>query len=249
VQQKGMAMKDLSAFARTASAALAVGSVMAVAAPSAGNANTFSFGTYDLTLSNAFGTGSFGTVTVSDLTGGVADIAVNVAPNYVVDTGGHFPLTFSLAGGTVVTTSFSNTHYSLDTASGPFSNDPFSSFTSAIQSDCTDGASSTCQTENGHGFDFKVTGFTGLNTATNLFNNVAILFAVDIFNTSCTITSNNGCTGVVGASAQVTGGGHQGQTPLPAALPLMGSLLGAGYLVSMWRRRRSGSDSSTFAAT
>ena len=241
-------MKDLSAFARTASTALAVGSVMAIAAPSAGNANTFSFGTYDLTLSNAFGTGSFGTVTVSDLGSGLADIAVSVAPNYVVDTGGHFPLTFSLAGGTVDTASFSNTHYSLHTASASFSNDPFSTFTSAIQSNCG-GADPTCQADNGHGFDFHVTGFTGLNTATNLFNNVAILFAVDIFNKSCTVTSDNACTGVVGAGAQVTGGGGQGQTPLPAALPLMGSMLGAGYLVSMWRRRRSGSDSSTFAAT
>jgi hypothetical protein len=37
-------------------------------------------------------------------------------------------------------------------------------------------------------------------------------------------------------------------TPLPAALPLMGSVLGAGYLVSMWRRRRS-SDGSELNLT
>jgi hypothetical protein len=43
-----------------------------------------------------------------------------------------------------------------------------------------------------------------------------------------------------------TGTGNQNTTPLPAALPLMGTVLGAGYLVSAWRRRRSGS--ADFAA-
>jgi len=28
-------------------------------------------------------------------------------------------------------------------------------------------------------------------------------------------------------------------TPAPAALPLMGTILGAGYLISKWRRQRS----------
>jgi hypothetical protein len=39
-----------------------------------------------------------------------------------------------------------------------------------------------------------------------------------------------------------------GQTPLPAALPLMGTVLGAGYLVSKWRRRRGAAGSTTIAA-
>jgi hypothetical protein len=231
-------MSDLLSFARSASAALAVGSVIAIAAPTVGNATTYSFGTYNLTLSDAFGTGSFGTVTVADLGSGVADIAVNVDPNFIVDTGSHFPLTFSLAGGAVDATSFSNNHFSLATTLGPYANSPFGDFTSAIQSDCTTGANPNCRSDNGHAFDFHVTGFTGLNTASNLYNNVAILFAVDIFNTTCTVTKSNSCTGAVGASTQVTGGGNQGQTPLPAALPLMGTILGAGYIASIWRRRR-----------
>jgi hypothetical protein len=37
-------------------------------------------------------------------------------------------------------------------------------------------------------------------------------------------------------------------TPLPAALPLMGSVLGAGYLVSMWRRRRPRNQPAVAAA-
>jgi hypothetical protein len=35
-----------------------------------------------------------------------------------------------------------------------------------------------------------------------------------------------------------SGSGTQGATPLPAALPLMGSVLGFGYFASKWRRRR-----------
>jgi len=244
-------MSDLFCFPRTAVAALAVGSAIAIAAPNGANANTFSFGIYNLTQSDAFGTGAFGTVTVSDLGSGVADIAVSVAPNFIVDTGGHFPLTFSLAGGTVNQSTLSSP-YSLvtPTPAGGFANAPFGNFTSAIQSSCTQGASPPCQTANGQGFDFHVTGFTGLNPATNLYNNLAILFAVDIFNTTCTVTADNSCTGVVGAIAQTTGGGgQQGQTPLPAALPLMGSMLGAGYLVSIWRRRRSRSGAAKFAVT
>ncbi len=37
---------------------------------------------------------------------------------------------------------------------------------------------------------------------------------------------------------QRNGGGDSQSAPLPAALPLMGSVLGFGYLVSGWRRRR-----------
>jgi hypothetical protein len=37
------------------------------------------------------------------------------------------------------------------------------------------------------------------------------------------------------------------QTPLPAALPLMGTVVGAWYLVSMWRRRRDAGGSAAFA--
>ena len=43
-------------------------------------------------------------------------------------------------------------------------------------------------------------------------------------------------------------GGQGGTTPLPAALPLMGTVLGAGYLVTMWRRRRGAAGSAAFVA-
>jgi hypothetical protein len=102
--------------------ALAAFSFLALLAnPSVGSATTLttaqSFTTFNLTLSDAFGTGSFGSVTVSDLGGGVANFAVSVAPNYLVDTGAHSVLTFDplfSAGGAV--NSISNSHF---TASGP----------------------------------------------------------------------------------------------------------------------------------
>jgi hypothetical protein len=37
----------------------------------------------------------------------------------------------------------------------------------------------------------------------------------------------------------IGGGFTANETPLPAALPLFGSVLGAGYLISNWRRRRN----------
>jgi hypothetical protein len=64
-------------------------------------------------------------------------------------------------------------------------------------------------------------------------NGVPLWFVADVANP-------NGNTGFVGAnsSGRIGGGGQGGETPLPAALPMMGSMLGAGYLLSIWRRRR-----------
>ena len=50
-------------------------------------------------------------------------------------------------------------------------------------------------------------------------------------------TANSGA--LLETKAPPTGGGHGGgNAPLPGALPLMGSVLGVGYLVNLWRRRR-----------
>jgi hypothetical protein len=197
--------------------------IAALAVPATAHAVTSGFGTYALTQSNAFGTGSFGSVTVSALGANDANILVNVSPNFLLDTGSHFATTFSLAGGSVDTTSFSSSHFSLVPGSGPFSNSPFGTFTSAIQADCTQG---NCGPTLGSSFSFNVLNFAGLNPATGLFNGLAILFAVDISRAGC---SGDGCTGVVGAP-QVS------QVPLPAAAVLFGSaLVGLGVL---GRRRK-----------
>jgi hypothetical protein len=65
---------------------------------------------------------------------------------------------------------------------------------------------------------------------TNDPNGVALWFAADV-------SSPIGATGYVGAD-RTRHTTQEGTTPLPAALPLMGSVLGFGYLVSGWRRRR-----------
>jgi hypothetical protein len=194
-------------------------------APIASQADTLSFGTYNFTQSTAFGTGSFGAVTVSNLGGGTARIDVEVAPNFLLDTGSHFPLTFSLAGtGTVDTTSFNSSHFSLVSGSS-FSNSPFGTFTSAIQADCTQG---NCGPTLGSSLIFNVLSFSGVNTATTLFNGLKILFASDIFKGGCT---GDACTGAVGAAVSAV--------PLPGALVLFGSaLVGLGVL---GRRRKKAS--------
>src|SRR5260221_2091155 len=127
--------------------------------------------TYNLTLSDAFGTGQFGTVVVTDnedaqhhlIAGSCAHISVNVTPNFILDTGAHFAFTFSLAGGaTVDTTTFNkydatHSHFSLASGSS-FSNAPFGTFTQAIQANCTQG---NCGPTLGPLLSFNVKDFAG----------------------------------------------------------------------------------------
>ena len=225
----------LSASARQFIAAF---SFALLAAPTVSGATTLnaaqSLGTYQFSLSDAFGSGNFGTVTVSTVSGSTVDIAVNVAPNFFLDTGSHELFTFSLvAGGTVDTSSLTGTGVSHFTVTGPVagvSNPPFGNFTWEITSNCTQGS---CGSTNGQSFDFHVLNFAGLASATDKYNNQDIWFAADISKGGCT---GDGCTGVVGATLlSVT---HQGETPLPAAVWLMGTILGGGASVGAWRRRK-----------
>jgi hypothetical protein len=189
------------------------------------NADTVTpgFGTYDLTLSDAFGTGLFGTVTVSDLGSGTAKFDLEVSPNFLLDTGAHYAFTFSLAGsGHVDTSTISSSHFTL--ASGTsFSNAPFGDFTSAIQGDCTDG---NCGPTLGSSLIFNVLNFSGLLTATGLFDDLPVLFAADITRGGCTV---DGCTGAVGATLNAV--------PLPGAFPLFATGL-AGLGLLGWRRKK-----------
>jgi hypothetical protein len=216
--------------------------VVLLAAPTVGSATTLtaaqSFGTFNLTLSNAFGSGSFGTVTVSDLGNSTADIKLDVSPNFVLDTGAHFAFTFSLAsGGSVQASSVSpNPNFSLVSGSGPFTNAPFGDFNVAIQSSCTAG---NCGSSNGSTIDLHVLNFAGLLSATGQYNSNDIYFAADIFKSGCT---GDGCTGVVGAT--FLQGGNQNETPLPAAVWLMGSILGGGAGVRAWRKRKKGAQAT-----
>ena len=191
-----------------------------------GQATTYQFGTYFLTQSGAFGTGSFGSVTVSDLGGSIAKIDVEVAPNFLLDTGGHFAFALSLNGtGHVDPTSFNSGHFSLVSGSS-FMNSPFGNFNTAIQANCTQG---NCGPTLGSSLVFNVLDFAGVNTATDLYNGLGILFAADIYKGGCT---GSNCTGVVGASASAAPGPIAG-----AGLP--GLIAACSTLIALARRRRT----------
>jgi hypothetical protein len=73
------------------------------------------------------------------------------------------------------------------------------------------------------------------NLVASTGNGTSVLFAADLL--------GNGNTGLVGGNDIClvncgTGGGNAGGTPLPAALPLFGSVLGGGFFFSKWRRKR-----------
>ena len=222
--------------------ALAAFSFVALLAnPSVGSATTLtpaqSFTTFNLTLSDAFGTGSFGSVTVSDLGSGVANFAVSVAPNFLVDTGSHSVLTFSplfSVGGAV--NSISNSHF---TVSGPgsYGNSPFGDFTFKIESDCTNGANPTCKAANGQSFSFHVTNFTGLSSASGQYDSKDIFFAVDIFKA---LDCYGSCTGAVGATLAGTPRDDDNPpgTPIPGAVWLFGTVLAGGAGFGRWRKKR-----------
>src|SRR5262249_33242657 len=103
---------------------------------------------------------------------------------------------------------FSSTHFSLASGSS-FKNAPFGMFTSAIEADCTKG---NCGPILGSTYSFNILNFAGLDTATDPFNSLGILFAVDITRVGCT----GNCTGVVGAAVTDS----PNPVPLPPALLL-----------------------------
>lgn len=238
-QWRGFSGASMSLSFRSWSGALAACSFVALlTAPTVGSATTLNaadaLGTYQFSLSDAFGSGNFGSVTISTVSGSTVDIAVNVAPNFFLDTGSHELFSFSLgAGGTVDTSSLSGvgaSHFAVQGPIAPDGNSPFGNFTWNITSDCTQG---NCGSTNGQSFHFHVLNFAGIASATNQYNASDIWFASDVSEANC----DTGCTGVVGAV--LLPGGKQGdETPLPAAVWLMGSILGGGAGVGAWRRRK-----------
>jgi hypothetical protein len=152
------------------------------------------------TLSNGNGSaGPFGEVTgfFTSATSYVLHFDMN--PNYIIDTGSHYPLTISLNTGTLAqaATTFAGlglpgSPYTILAHHSPadYSNSPFGDFTDAVSGACGAGGSgggAIC------GSDLWIS-VTGVNTALNLFNPATNLFpqntgvqvyaAVDIYEIS-----------------------------------------------------------------
>jgi hypothetical protein len=206
----------------------AVGAMALLAGATAGNAATATFGTFDFVYSDpAAGLSApFGSVTVTGVLGGTAHVVENVAPNFIIDTGGpHQPLAFNLVDGSGAITNLQPT--GVFAVGGAVDASPFGSFTNSIQGvACNPGGSGGgCGTST---LSFDIANFLGFNST--LWNSGAgglinIFFAGDILDTT------GGGTGNVGAGAP-------SPVPLPAAAPLFAAGLGLMGWLSTRRRRR-----------
>jgi hypothetical protein len=232
--------------------------------------------TYTLTnCSNGLGCGTgndLGTITTTNITGGV-DVSISLAagevmlgnfsPSVMFDLnnislityGGTYPSGTTTIKGKTVPTGW--TPAPGDTqAKGTFNPDGIGTYNYGLTWNGPNGDGNGAKNNAGTTLDFHVLG-AGITTAsfttdTNPKPNppgTPFYFAVDIA-MGCTGigTKDISCanTGFAGATLKNTG--HDNPTPLPAALPLMGSVLGAGYLMSLFRRRRNGSASEPLPA-
>ena len=187
------------------------------------------------TQSTAFGTGVFGEITAAytDATQTTVRVNVDMAPDVLLDTGSHWPLTLSLAGTGRIDQSSLSSLFTAQSHHAPanYSNSPFGSFTDAIAGDCGPGGSSGC----GSSFSFLIDNFQGFLPATNTFGGLQIFAAADIFLAGCT---GQGCTGVVGAAGTLTPTLF-GAVPEPSTWAMM--LLGfAGVGFMGYRRKGQG---------
>ena len=175
----------------------------------------------------AFGSGPYGTVELK-LNGSSIDFTVDLADGFgfnLIDSGSHEAFSFNnMIGGTLALSNFSSPLYS-DYGAGPGANSPFSTFTNALTSSCTNG--SGCGVNKLTFTVDRTGGFTDVNQLIGLStgSGTAAYFAADIGNGA-------GVTGVVGA----TGFGTTSAVPEPVSSGLVGIGLIA---LSLMRRRRS----------
>lgn len=187
-------------------------SVLVLGAAGAANATQ-----YLLQYSDAFGTGSFGTV---DVTGSATDLhfVIDVSPAFVVDTGAHYSVAMNLSGSGFALVG-APAGFTLST--GSISSSPFSGFNIGLNCDLPACGSGGGVPHPASPLVFDITG-TGLGVlAADPFNGHPINFAVDI---------------VTGAATGVVGGGLGGGIPEPATWGLM--LLGFGGMGAMLRSNR-----------
>lgn len=174
--------------------------------------------------SPGIGSGTLGTVTVTDISGGVTvNVALNSGYKFVETGGPHTAFAFNLDRSFSTITDIQPSVYSV--ASGPQQATPYGTF--AVGLECT-----TCKNGNAGSvagpLGFRVNGVTTINFTAN---SLGYIFAADLVNTS------NGSTGSVanGAITMPPVTTPPVTVPEPASMALFGAgLLGLGAV----RRRR-----------
>ena len=195
----------------------------------------------EFTLSQAFGTGNFGTMTGVFLANGTtAEITIDMSPNAILDTGnGHIALGISLAGGTIDASTLDALNPGLPAGTysvlphvspASYNNSPFGLWTDGIAGACGSGSSSGgC----GSTLVFDILNFQGFLPATNTFGSppVNVFASVDIY------LSPEGPTGAVGLGAAPTITTHSVPGPIAGA-GLPGLIVACSGLLALARRRR-----------
>ncbi len=189
------------------------------------------------TQSDFAGAGTYGTATATcgDAACDIVNVNIDMTPNVLLQTGSHFLLTLSLAGTgfidplSIALTDGTNISVLAHTSPASYQNGPFKFFSDGISADCGNGGSSGC----GSTLSFTVNDFSGFLPATQLFNGLSILAAVDVLLTDC----EGACTGPVGLTGVLTPTPFgTSETPIPGAVWLFAS--GMGGLAWLARRRK-----------
>ncbi len=197
------------------------GGLMLLGSPAfAGPTLTFDL---DQISDSSIGSGSQGTVTLTQESANVVDVTVSISPDLFINTGGpHTPFAFNISltglsvsfitppGGT-----FAKGTLSYDSSGG--SNTPYGAFSRAIDSSAGNG------TVDGYGgtLDFTVTRAAGLSTTDFVSNSGGYYFSADV--------SNGKDTGAIAADGPVT--------TIPVPEPASMAVLAAGLFgIPAYRR-------------
>ena len=180
----------------------------------------------DVNIGNV--SGDFGTVTVTDVAGGVTvDVALKNASFFVTTGGGHESFAFDLSGGTLASTAFTGVTagFTVDGAQSPPSS---GNFTNGLSDNLGNGSSH----ELAGPLDFTITGVT---ISDFIVNNLGYYFAADLSITTAGVVS----TGEIGANTTVVTAVPE---PSTWAMMILG-FFGVGFMAY----RRKGQTALRFA--